>query len=278
MSERVISSTANSLVKRLRPLFSDAGARRAAGLFPAEGRSLCREAVRAGLAEELWFTEKNAPFARGLAAGSAAGLTLMSEAVAGRLTDQKAPQGVFALCRFPQGPSPLAAPPPASCAAGNAEKSGSGRGFARIVGLFDIADPINAGAILRTALALGYDGAVAAGEAADLFSPRALRAGMGAQLHLPVQRMAGWQTALDAARSAGFTAVAAALTPAAQPLAAADPRQERLFLVFGNEGAGLDPAAVARCTPVVIPMHAGFDSLNVAVAAGIFMWHFRKPE
>jgi TrmH family RNA methyltransferase len=48
--------------------------------------------------------------------------------------------------------------------------------------------------------------------------------------------------------------------------------------MLGNEAQGLDDTSIAACDrKVTIPMHHGTDSLNVAVAAGIFLYHFTSP-
>jgi tRNA G18 (ribose-2'-O)-methylase SpoU len=66
------------------------------------------------------------------------------------------------------------------------------------------------------------------------------------------------------------------LDEAAEPLADAG-RASRFGLLFGNEAQGLDAAHVAVCQRrVTIPMKLGTDSLNVAVAAGIFLYHFTR--
>ena len=62
----------------------------------------------------------------------------------------------------------------------------------------------------------------------------------------------------------------------AEPIAAAG-RPRRFALAFGNEAHGLSPGQVAACDRrVTIPMGLGTDSLNVAVAAGIFLYHFTQ--
>ena len=256
MSERVVQSTANESVKRLRPLFTSARERRLAQLFVAEGLSLCREAAAGRYAvKELWHTEKYAAEADEICRQTGAQPTLMSREVCERLTDQKTPQGIFAVCSADGGPTPP-------------EK------IRRAVALFDISDPLNAGAILRSAGALGFDVAAVAGETADLLSPKALRGGMGTQLRLPVLSFESKPQAIEHFKSLGFACIAAALTESAAPLVSVDPGRLPVMLIFGNEGAGLDKDTIASCENVIIPMSRGADSLNAAVAAGIFMWHF----
>ena len=73
-----------------------------------------------------------------------------------------------------------------------------------------------------------------------------------------------------------FQLIATVLDPDAQPLASAH-RAERSAILFGGEAQGLAPRLVHACDlRVTIPMQLGTDSLNVAVAAGIFLYHFAQ--
>ena len=75
-------------------------------------------------------------------------------------------------------------------------------------------------------------------------------------------------------RCHGYELAAAVLGDDAEPLPAAG-RPRRLAVLFGNEAVGLSAADVAACDRrVTLPMRRGTDSLNVAVAAGIFLYHF----
>jgi tRNA G18 (ribose-2'-O)-methylase SpoU len=72
----------------------------------------------------------------------------------------------------------------------------------------------------------------------------------------------------------GVQLLATVLDESAEPLASA-PRAARIGLLFGNEAQGLSSQHVAACDRrVTIPMKLGTDSLNVSVAAGIFLYHF----
>ena len=76
----------------------------------------------------------------------------------------------------------------------------------------------------------------------------------------------------------GFELAATVLDETAEPLAAAK-RAERLGLLLGNEPQGLDEQTASVCDRrITIPMKLGTDSLNVAVAAGIFLYHFTRPD
>ena len=77
-------------------------------------------------------------------------------------------------------------------------------------------------------------------------------------------------------QSWGFEMVATVLDERAEPLNLA-PRGKRMGILFGNEAQGLDSQTLEACDRrITIPMQRGTDSLNVAVAAGIFLYHFTR--
>ena len=78
-------------------------------------------------------------------------------------------------------------------------------------------------------------------------------------------------------RDRGLECIATVTDPGATPLDRFA-RPDRLAIVMGSEAHGLDPGWVARCEHrVTIPMRAGAESLNVAVAAGIVLYHLARP-
>lgn len=138
----------------------------------------------------------------------------------------------------------------------------------------ELRDPANLGTIIRTAASFGACGLVAGRKGTDPFSRRVLRTSMGAVLRLPVIQTDDWNAVLDIVHSFGFESIATVLDVAAERLGSA-PQPERAAVLLGNEDAGLDDELVARCRRrVTLPMAAGVDSLNVAVAAGIVLHHF----
>jgi len=141
---------------------------------------------------------------------------------------------------------------------------------ARLLVLPAVADAENLGQLLRTAAALGLDGALL-GPGPDPYSRRVVRVSMGTAWKLPLWRVEDVWAALDAWKASGGEVVAAALTPSA--LAAGDWRPApRTALVLGPEGPGLPEAELRRCDRAVrIRMAGGVDSLNVAAAGAILM-------
>ncbi len=137
-----------------------------------------------------------------------------------------------------------------------------------------VSDPGNLGTLLRTALALGWQGVLLTPQSTDPFNERALRAAKGATFKLPIQ-VASWEE------------VEALLQCKQWNFLAADSRGDDLksvqadspvALALGNEAQGLSPLTrrLARC--VAIPMASAMESLNVAVAGAILMHAFKRSK
>lgn len=145
---------------------------------------------------------------------------------------------------------------------------------AAIVVCPEVHDPENLGSIVRTAAALGADGLVVGATSCDPYSRRVLRVSMGAVFALPVIQSTDLMSDLARLREAGFQLVATVLDPSAERLDEVAP-SERLAIILGSEGHGLPAEIIDACSArVTIPMQSGTDSLNVSVAAGIFLHHF----
>jgi tRNA G18 (ribose-2'-O)-methylase SpoU len=140
----------------------------------------------------------------------------------------------------------------------------------------DVQDPTNLGSINRSAAAFGCASLVLGSQCADPFSRRVLRVSMGAALHLPIVESRDLAADLDVLRRADFTLVATVIDPTAEPLATFQ-RPEKLALLLGSEGHGLGPDWLSMCDRrVTIPMQLGIDSLNVAIAAAVFLYHLQR--
>ncbi len=142
-----------------------------------------------------------------------------------------------------------------------------------------LVDPENVGALIRIASAFGAAGVLLGAGSADPFSRRVLRVSMGNVLFMPVIETADLPGTLSELTDRfGITACATMLDTRARQLTDFQ-FPERTALVFGNEFSGISPQ-VARISPhhVTIPMRNGTDSLNVAISAGIFSWHYRQQH
>jgi tRNA G18 (ribose-2'-O)-methylase SpoU len=141
----------------------------------------------------------------------------------------------------------------------------------------DISNVENIGSIIRIAAGFGADAMVLGERCHDPFWRQSVRVSMGSVLSLPIVHTDDLTRDLRRLREEwGVQLAATVLDPAAEPLAGAD-RPGRFGLLFGGEAQGLEPQYLAACDRrITIPMKRGTDSLNVAVAAGIFLYHFTR--
>ena len=142
----------------------------------------------------------------------------------------------------------------------------------RLLVLDGVQDPGNLGTMLRTARAFGVHASLAMPGTVDLWNAKVVRSAMGAVFHHRAMDCS-WEE-LDALIVANgielWGADAGGVT-----LGALNP-PERLALVVGNEGSGLSDDAAKRISARVgIPIDDRAESLNVAVAAGILLYHVR---
>ncbi|MDB4912562.1 MAG: hypothetical protein JWM95_206 [Gemmatimonadetes bacterium] len=167
------------------------------------------------------------------------------------------PQGVLAIAEIPDRRLETFVVPPT----------------ARIVLLDAVQDPGNVGTILRTAAALGATAAFAMPGTVDIWNAKVVRSSMGASFHFPA--LAATWADVDALRAREQIALwgADANGMSLETLSA----PPRLALVVGNEGAGLSDDAKSRIdTLAALPIAAVVESLNVAVATGIFLYQLRS--
>jgi tRNA G18 (ribose-2'-O)-methylase SpoU len=152
--------------------------------------------------------------------------------------------------------------------------------------LWDVTDPSNLGALVRTAAGLGLTGVLLGPGCASPYYRKTIRASMGNVFSIPI-RSASLGT-LEFLNRNGARILAAALTAKAVPpeelglhslglapdsFGRPENRRSPIILILGNEGYGLPDEVLDLCTDEVrIPMSRGVDSLNVAVAGGILMY------
>ena len=239
----IILSRQNPLVKELASLKEKKGRRRT-GTFLVEGHKMVREAVASGMdVVRLILREDYAGETYGLPA-----VRLGRDAFAA-VCDEKTPQGIAAEVAIPLR---SVQPPQGRCLL-----------------LDGLQDPANVGAIIRTAVAAGYEDVYLAG-CADPFSPKSVRASMSGVFFARI--MQGTQEEILSA-IAGMSVIAADMG-GEDVFSYVAP--EMFCLAVGSEGSGLSALVRSRADVTVrIPMDARTESLNAAVSAGILMYALR---
>lgn len=257
---RAIRSRDNATLKRLRRLARDASARAATRRSLIEGEHLAR----------AWLDAGRMPLRAVIAEGIA--LDPATEACVARLAEAD----VELLAIAPTWMKDVSgSDSPARLVCEIEVPAGAAIDERRDVVLLDgVQDPGNAGAILRTAAAAGVEQVVAARGTADLWSPKTLRAAMGAHVALAIVEHvdAGDWLHARSLRSAGL------VLDGAVDLLGLDLRAP-IAWVFGNEGAGL--AAKTReavSQRVRIDQVDAVESLNVAAAAAVCLFEMRRQR
>jgi tRNA G18 (ribose-2'-O)-methylase SpoU len=139
-----------------------------------------------------------------------------------------------------------------------------------------VTDPDNIGSAFRNAAAFGTGAVLLSPACCDPLYRKAIRTSMGSVLRVPYARLHNWPHDLAVLKDEGFTLVALTPREHATELAAMPrpgPRQ-KIALLVGSEGPGLTAEAEALADVCVrIPMQPAVDSLNLATATGIALYH-----
>lgn len=145
----------------------------------------------------------------------------------------------------------------------------------RLLVLEGVNNPDNVGGLFRNAAAFGVDAVVLGPGCGDPLYRKAIRTSMGASLIVPFVGAGEWPAALERLASAGLRVVALTPSPEAPALHELSGAGAPLALLVGAEGDGLSPAALATAEERArISMTTQVDSLNVATAAAIALYHF----
>lgn len=241
----IIVSKNNPVVKELASLKEKKG-RREKGTFLVEGEKMVEECVSSGLKIVRIALREEKEFCESSASQHADSVVILGKDAFQAICDEKTPQGIAAEVKLPEY---AIEPPKKSC-----------------LFLDGVADPANVGAIIRTAVAAGYEELYLA-DCADPFSPKSVRASMSGVFYAKLMR---------GTREEIMTVLEGI------PLIAADMDGENIFsfespekfcIAIGNEGNGLSDAVQKRANYTVsIPMGQHTESLNAAVSAGIIMY------
>jgi TrmH family RNA methyltransferase len=257
-----ITSPDNAQARAARALRDRRRARQREGRFIAEGVRLIEQALIEGARPlAVYYTAECAASEAGrslLAVLEAEGALWQASAeVMASLTDTVTPQGIVALFPLPE-PDPAAA-----------------QRASLLLVLDAVQDPGNLGAILRTAQAADVDAVVLSRGCVDPYSPKVVRAGMGAHFGLSLYVGLDW------------TRIAALLGDRPCALAATDGERYPweldwtgpCALIVGSEARGASAEAQALATHTVrLPMRLPVESLNAAMAAAQLLYEVQRQR
>jgi TrmH family RNA methyltransferase len=238
-------------------------------LIFVEGLRLCEEARRSNLeieavivSEELMRKERAAQAIAELSRVSKRTASV-SEKLLESISYTKTPQGIVVLARRPES--------------SEQRLSASLIASSLLVVLHQINNPVNVGAILRTAEAAGATGVIATRNTSDPFSPKSLRGAMGSAFRLPIWTGPSYEEVVEWCRTRSIETVCSD--------AEADTDYtdldwtKAIALMLGPESTGFTAEELINADQTVkIMMRGKTESLNVSVAAGIFLFEAARQR
>lgn len=216
-----------------------------------EGRRLVAAARDAGVEiHSMYVTDPADTLAHEVAHAS-----VVSDELLEAMASTRSPQGIVAAARWRPATSLPA-------------------GLERILVLAGVSDPGNAGTLIRSGAAFGWDAVVLTAGSCDPTNPKAMRAGAGAAFSTTVVAGADANGLVAQLQDDGVTTLAAATRGGVPPEQFAATRRVALFV--GSEAHGLAPAlAEALDAAVTVPVAAGVESLNAAAAGAVLTYALR---
>jgi TrmH family RNA methyltransferase len=252
----LLTSRDNPRVRRWRELVRDAAQRRKERSAVIEGAHLVAACLDSRTPVKALILSKSGAGRSELAAlAERSGIqpVELADSLFRLIADTEAPSGIAAEIGLP-GPNT------------GLKSAGS------CVFLESVQDPGNVGTILRSAAAFGIRHAVLGKGCADAWSPKVLRAGMGAHFAISIQENADLAAAIT-----NFGGKVASTVPRGGPALSSADLSGRIGWLFGAEGQGVSETLAARATlKVTIPMPGEAESLNVAAAAAICFYEFSR--
>lgn len=249
-----ITAKDNPLIKLASSLQSSSKARNESGLFALEGLRICKDAYENSIRFDKLIITNEAYKKYNMDiekfAENSDKCYLVTDVLFKKISDTNNPQGILAIAKTPQI---------------NIDISTN----KRYIGLENIADPSNLGAISRTAEALGFDGIILTSTGCDPYSPKSLRSSMGTLLRMPLYITEDLGDFLKTHNLNGYACV---VDDDATSISSIRFNRGDVLLI-GNEANGLSEQLknVAK-ERVTIPMRGKAESLNAAAAAAIVMW------
>ena len=254
-----ITSRDNSLLRQVRAVRDG----KIGDLIFIEGLRLCEEARLSELeievvvvSEELQLKERAAGVIDEIAAVSKRAASV-SEKLLESVSYTKTPQGIIVLAKRP--------------ASSEARLGATLNTNTLLVVLHQINNPVNVGAILRTAEAAGAGGVITTKTTSDPFSPKSLRGAMGSAFRLPIWIGSDYMEMILWCRQRGIATVCADVEANVSYTDIDWTGPSALLL--GPESTGFTAEELEKANQTVaIPMKGAAESLNVSVAAGILLF------
>lgn len=255
-----ITGKNNEIIKGVKKLLSSSKQRRIDCLFVLEGARLVFDVLNSSFEVKYFFITESALDKYKSSADQMSSISerafIISDDVAGKLSETQSSQGVFAVCKMKNQSLTL-------------------NDGGMYIALDNVQDPGNLGTIIRTAEALGINGIIVGG-GCDIYNPKVLRASMGSVLRMTVTSCDNLANELLNAKDNGFRLYATSPDENALKITSIDFSNGGICII-GNEANGIsDEIKNISDELVTIPMLGRAESLNASVAAAITMWEMLR--
>ena len=238
----MIRSTSNNTIKTLIKL-KQKKYRDEFGSYLIEGEHLVEEAIKAKQVECLISTKE---------IKSDLPVIIVSNEVMKKISFTKSPQSIMAKCKIKKE-----------------KKLVDGK---RYLILDDLQDPGNIGTLIRTALAFSIDQIILSNNCVDLYNDKLLRSMQGANFHINCI-YDDLKTVISTLKKNNVKIIGSALENG-QDIKEIEISEKMAFIV-GNEGNGMNKDILLKCDNIGYISIDTIESLNVAIAGSIMMYHFR---
>ncbi len=264
-----ITSKTNSTIVKIGKL-SNRKNRYEEKLFLCHGIKLFLEAVKFGAVFKFVILKNDAMFddeiIKNIKELQLKGVNVLcvSSQVFEKLTDELSPQGIISVCAFFDEKHSFS---------NTVNDSVSNE---KIMIFESIRDPGNVGTIIRNAAAFGIDRLIFSSDCADIYSPKVIRATMGALFKVKIDVVENLKNTVLHLKKNEINILGAALK--AQSLVLGKYKlSTQDAVIIGNEGHGISDEILELCdNTLFIPMSENTESLNAAIATAIIMWEISK--
>lgn len=246
-----IESIKNQKVKQWRKLHTKKE-REATSTFLIEGFHLVEEALKTKeMIKDLIVSEDSSlPTHWNV---DSLNITLVTKEIMKAISDTEAPQGVAAVCEY--------------------QKQQTANNWEKILFVDSVQDPGNLGTIIRTADAAGIDGIILGEGTVDHFNSKVIRSSQGSIFHLPIVNgnLLEW---IQVYKKKSIPIYGTSLQNGVSYREILP--SQHFCLIIGNEGSGVSEELLQSTVKnLYIPIHGKAESLNVAIATGILLYHLR---
>jgi TrmH family RNA methyltransferase len=262
----LITSRENNIIKDYIKLAQNKKYRYETKRFVIEGARLVNDAVLSGVNIEAAFFEETVLKKRdelyNLLLGKNIKIYTINAILAEKLADTQTTQGIFCIAFMLDKEILL-------------DKIDIDSVY---LSLESIQEPGNLGTMLRTADAFGFNGVILSEGCADIYSPKVVRAAMGAIFRLPFMFTDNLAETIKILNAKGMNSLAAVADSSANDILL-EKYTGGNIIAIGNEGNGLSQNVISACSKqVTIRMRGRAESLNAAAAASVLMWELTRNK